>query len=272
MNHTAELAYWITERYSIKLRREAGEEWPWSANPAMTVPRYCNVHREDDKVTKWLAENWRPNLQEVWHYLLARLINNVPTLEKIMSSGAFWGLELVRERLKEWRQHGPIFGNAYTVSTSGISMDKVDYVIDRVLKPALSFELNIVGEPTLAAADRQLQMLTGVSSFMSGQLIADMKNTKGHQLQKATDWFTWAAPGPGSLRGLSWYFHGGPTGIASSQFTQKIGQAYAEVMPLIPGYVPPVHMQDFQNCLCEFSKYMKFRSGERHVRNRYRPG
>ena len=43
----ADLAYFITERYAIKLRREAGVEAPWSADPVFQSVRFCNVHRED---------------------------------------------------------------------------------------------------------------------------------------------------------------------------------------------------------------------------------
>jgi hypothetical protein len=277
MHRTADLAYWITERYSIKLRREAGlPQAEWTADPNMAIPRYCNVHREDDKVTRWLAEFWRPVYGEVWHFLLARLINNIPTLEFLHAAlYAENSLDEIREHLKALRKKGPIFGNAYTVSTSGLSMDKVDYIIDRVLKPAQDFKLRGVTTRTweLSEADAQLQTLTGVSSFMSGQLIADMKNTNGHPLARATDWYTWAAPGPGSLRGLNWYFGDGPQGtVTAAAFTSSIRACKEEVMPLVPAYVPLVHMQDFQNCLCEFSKYMKFKSGDTRVRNRYRPG
>lgn len=277
MNRTADLAYWITERYSIKLRREAGlPQEEWTADPNMAIPRYCNVHREDDKVTKWLAANWRPHYQEVWHFLLARLINNIPTLEHIKAMyDETPTLDSVKGALKFRRGKGhTIFGNAYTVSTSGVSMDKVDYIVDRVLKPAVGriYMPWENGDTSLAAADRWLQGLTGVSSFMSGQLIADMKNTKGHPLSQAEDWYTWASPGPGSLRGLNWYFHGEPQGsVKASNFTEAIEICMKEVLHLIPHYVPPIHMQDFQNCLCEFSKYMKFKSGDTRVRNKYRP-
>ncbi len=62
MNKTADLAYWITERYAMKVRKESGVKPTmkagWSNDPNMGTVRYCNVHREDDKVTQWLAENW----------------------------------------------------------------------------------------------------------------------------------------------------------------------------------------------------------------------
>jgi hypothetical protein len=232
----------------------------------MQSVRFCNVHREDDKVTKWLAENWRPDHHEVWEILLARLINNIPTLEKLLPwVDAGVGLEDLSLALKQYRLHGPIFGNAYTVSTNGHSMDKVDYIITHVLKPAQDFN-GASNTPTLAEAADELCTLNGVSNFMAGQIIADLKNTGGHPLQAAPDWHTWAAPGPGSLRGLTAYF-GRP--VTPGGFTAALAKCWAEVQPLINERVPPIHMQDFQNCLCEFSKYDKVRYGG-HARNRYK--
>lgn len=264
---TADLAYWINEREAIRLRREAGTPAPWSNDPHMTTVRYCNIRREDDKVTRWLAANWRPQYHEVWQILLARLINNVPTLSWVLSSIAIgnWNLEVLRADLKEWRKHGPIFGNAYTVSTNGRSMDKVDYIIDYVVRPAKEANDQWSEGILLDTACIRLCTLNGVSTFMAGQIIADLKNTQGHPLQQAPDWHTWAAPGPGSLRGLEAYFG---TPVTPARFTQALHTCYAEVEPLLADYARDLHMQDFQNCLCEFSKYMRVKNGG-HARNRY---
>lgn len=272
-NRTFDLAHWINERYSIKLRRDQGLPAPWTADPVMASVRFCNVHREDDKVTRWLAVNWRPHFNDVWQILLARLINNIPTLSVVLP--LMPDLYAVRDRLKELRKFGSIFGNAYTVSTNGRSMDKVDYIIDHVVKPASERHIWVWSDEVtrgeartlLHNAARDLCMLNGVSTFMAGQIIADLKNTQGHPLQHAPDWFTWAAPGPGSLRGLEAYF-GRP--VRPSGFTAALAQCYAEVKPLIAEYVPPIHAQDFQNCMCEFSKYVRVKEGG-HARNRYTP-
>lgn len=268
MNRTADLSYWINERYAIKMRREQGIPPPWTGNPVMATTRFCNVHREDDKVTRWLAENWRPKYQEVWQYLLARLINNIPTLQIIHPHPS--NLGEIKRALKIRRQVAPIFGNAYTVSTSGVSMDKVDYIIDRVVVPAMAADFMVIPwRPGLhlETACNDLCRLNGVSTFMAGQLIADMKNTPGHPLESAPDRATWAAPGPGSLRGLTAYFN---RPITPSMFDTHIRICKEEVTPLIADYVPPIDMQDFQNCLCEFSKYIRVGNGG-HTRNRYHP-
>lgn len=265
MNRTVDLAIWINERYSIKMRREQGLPAPWTLDKVMASTRFCNVHREDDKVTKWLAQHWRPKYHQVWQILLARMINNIPTLETLLPAVANGDLGEVKNQLKLRRQRTTIFGNAYTVSTNGRAMDKVDYVIDHVVLPAMQFRTPAM--TTLDAWADWLCTLNGVSTFMAGQVIADLKNTHGHPLQAAPDWYTWAAPGPGSLRGLSEYFR---RPVTAAGFTSALQQCYNETNPLICDYVPVIHMQDFQNCMCEFSKYVRVQNGG-HARNRYTP-
>jgi len=275
---TQELSYWIIERENIRLRKRIAFAMPtwkygWHDDPVMGNVRYCNVRREDDKVTKWLAENWRPQYHEVWQILLARLINNIPTLDHLKDVIAIEDntcLESIKKELKNLRKEGPIFGNAYLVSTNGISMDKVDYIIDRVLKPARgeAFLQHAHFSGTLVSACQVLCQLNGVSTFMAGQIIADLKNTEGHPLQAAPDWHTWAAPGPGSLRGLQAFY--GAT-VSPCSFTVALGDCWAATKPLLPQYLHDMHMQDFQNCMCEFSKYMRVKNGGR-ARNRYNAG
>lgn len=276
---THELAYWINERELMRIRREEEKEPPrwkygWSDDALMGTVRYCNVRREDDKVTRWLAVNWRPQHHAVWEILLARLINNVPTLEKLVGYFKYEDqLEQMRTLLRHLRRDGPIFGSAYTVSTNGHSMDKVDYIIDHVLEPAQrafhrDWNKSIhCATGGLAGACLDLCQLNGVSTFMAGQIIADLKNTSGHPLQTAPDWADWAAPGPGSLRGLAAYF--GHT-VTPRMFDMHLRTCYDEVRPLLGEHVPFLHMQDFQNCLCEFSKFMRIKENG-HARNRYRP-
>lgn len=274
-----ELAYWINERERMRQRKEAGipvmSMYGWSKDPHMGTVRYCNVRREDDKVTRWLAERWRPRHHAVWQILLARLINNIPTLERLLPAVSIGDLEAVRNQLTVRRSRGEtIFGSAYTVSTNGRSMDKVDYIIDCVLAPAKDKNIDgfwdLVSYPgTLAQAAEDLVVsLHGVSSFMAGQIIADLKNTQGHHLCDAPDWWTWAAPGPGSMRGLA-AFYGRP--ITPSKFYRALVECHKLVNPLLDPSIGRLHMQDFQNCMCEFSKYVRVKEGG-HARNRYRAG
>lgn len=287
--NTQRLAYWIGERYAIHIRREEGLTAPWSLDPSMGTVRYCNVMREDDKVTRWMAEHWRPKYHAVWQIVLARMLNYIPTLEALLP-GLEWGVKndqlgTLKMLLKDRRKEGlKVFTAAYTISTCGKSMDKVDYVMDWVVRSVQEIEeryalvSHALPHPffgdTLAATHGKMTCVDGLGSFLAAQVIADLKNTLGHPLQSAEDWWTWAAPGPGSLRGLNWFFHDAPEGsvagrVTSANFTPKLLQCYEETLPYIPNYVPRLHMQDFQNCMCEFSKYMRFTYGDGRVRNRY---
>lgn len=286
MSHeTAELANWINERYAIKLRRESGLPPPWTPDPIMASVRWCNVHREDDKVTKWMRTYWRydtekPEIQPVWWWVLGRMLNYIPTLEDIMeySPTGEHSIDGIGEGLKALREDGrKVFTSAYTISTCGRRMDKIDYVMEVVqsFKDAEPEWKGLDGRPATleSTANWMVRYHKGFGTFLSAQVVADLKNTPGHPLQTAHDWWGWAAPGPGSLRGLNWYFHSSPTGsVTPSCFLDKLHECKAEIEDLIADYVPPMCMQDFQNCMCEFSKYMKVKYRGGHVRNKYHPG
>lgn len=277
MNRIEELVYWITERDAMRMRKDTGQKpawkYGWSDDPHMGLVRYCNVRREDDKVTRWLAQHWRPEHHAVWEIVLARMINYIPTLEAMLPAlttaepiaNAFGIMRARRgEGMKVWT-------SAYTISTCGASMDKVDYVMG-VVQAVKVYEEdrlmswdNPTNPGTLARAHAELVKFDGLGSFLAAQVVADLKNTQGHPLQNATDWHTWSAHGPGSLKGLSEYF-GAP--ITPKGYAKAIAVCWNETKPCLPVHLQDLHMQDFQNCMCEFSKYMRVKRGG-HARNKY---
>lgn len=248
------------------MRREAGLCKPWSPDRIFQTVRFCNVHREDDKVTKWIRENWNRPGDPAWKFVLGRMINLPESLEGCLP----WNtLSDMKEQLKDHRALGhKVFTSAYTISTCGKSMDKLDYVFDWVVQTVKE-----AGEPEHDSCESTWKSLTcidGLGSFLAAQVVADMKNTAGHPLALAEDFWTFSKPGPGSLRGLSWYLYGGPTGVTATFYDSALRVCRAEVDPLIPTSIPRISDQDFQNCLCEFSKYMKVsRDAGAHVRNKF---
>jgi hypothetical protein len=281
--------YWITERYAVKLRRQEGLARPWSADRIFQTVRFCNVHREDDAVTQWIRQNWSDYHSPAWWFVLGRTLNYVPTLEDIV----FYGVDSVdgargedslptldglRDGLKAKREAGEkIFTSAYTISTCGKKMDKIDYVLEVVeaVKAADAMTLTRFPRTTsLQSAWEDLQGIDGLGSFLAAQVVADMKNTRNHPLAMAPDYWTFSAPGPGSLRGLSWYFY--PEDMKNERqcvtaggYAVALRECRAEVDPLVAAYVPRISDQDFQNCLCEFSKYCKVKYLSGHVRNKF---
>lgn len=263
---TQDLAYWINERESIRLRKEAGTPAPWSLDPCMANVRYCNVHREDDKVTRWLRSRGVYSRYDVpvWVVVLSRMVNRIETLDWIEPAVAMSDLAGVKDRLKFRRDMGvPIWGNAYTISTCGKQMDKVDYVVDWVVQAFAE-----AGEPDFGSCEEtfaQLVCVDGFGSFLAGQVVADLKNIEGHPLKSAPDWHTFAVHGPGSLKGLTAFWR---TPVTPSTFEQRLGAATALVTPFIANFVAPIHAQDMQNVMCEFSKYIRVREGGK-ARNNY---
>ena len=265
---TGDLAYWINERECIRIRREAGVPAPWTTDPDMANVRYCNVHREHDKVTRWLRNNpvYSGRHIPVWVTVLARMVNRIETLAIIEPHVADNDLERIKISLKELRETGVIWGNAYTISTCGKSMDKVDYVVDHVVQAFMEVHGNEDFSSCQSFFD-QATCIDGFGSFLAGQIVADLKNTPDHQLAYAPDWESFVVPGPGSLRGVAAYFG---TPCTPSQFKRLLGLIRQQVTPLLCNYVGPLHMQDLQNCMCEFSKYIRVREGGR-ARNNYAP-
>jgi len=84
----ANLKYWMDERDKIRDRKSSGASKPWTEDKVLQAFRFCNVRREDDTVTRWLAQNWRHASYWDQHnfvpaMIFARIINWPPTLEEI---------------------------------------------------------------------------------------------------------------------------------------------------------------------------------------------
>lgn len=247
--------YWIRERESIRTKKEAGEPQPWTKDSILKYHHFCNVRREDDRVTKELRELAQGYLtyELPTFYTGARLLNHAPSVKILMKYG--W------EGLKEERGKGTkIFHTAYVVSTCGQRMDKIDYVKEVV---DVVNESEDLGRLSLERAHSRLMEIPGLGSFLAGQVVADLKNDR--YLVDAHDWWTWSCIGPGSQKGLNYIFGKGAC----------TAKSYSSLMKQLNAMMPEdiskmrIHMQDLQNCLCEFSKYWGHKNGLEGRRRNY---
>lgn len=282
MLRAEELAHWINAREYIRFHKESGSPPPWTRDPILANHRWCNVRREDDKVTRWIRENWswryggqHPNI--LLAMVAARFINRIESLEALgfPEEPSVW-LSKFYTAAAGMR---PFWGNAYTISTCGARMGKPEYVgqvFASVQKEQVGFERKLMLVNECQNAHALLTEIYGLGDFLAAQVVADLKWTPDHPLETAQDRLTWAAPGPGSRRGLD-RFDGRSKapGGGGGGWLGRLHRAAAATRPLIDPYLwnnnlHKMDMQDWQNCMCEFDKYCRLQEGG-HVRNKYVP-
>lgn len=269
--------HWIKERENCREGYEKGLPKPWSDDPILQAYRFCNVRREDDKVTKWIKNNWRdpfashPNM--VLAMVVARTVNWPETLTEIgfpdfspvdASARNQWMAD-ANQKMKMRRVHKlKVWTGAYLVSTNGNRMDKVDYIIEKVWLPVAKANPDFIHH-TLEEAHNVLMKFDGLGSFMAAQVVCDLKYTP--VLANASDWNTWSAIGPGSKRGLNRFFGRKLEGnISASLYKIEIAALQAAVQQYCG---MALHAQDIQNCLCEFDKYVRVKNDEGKPRSGY---
>lgn len=248
-------------------------------DPIITKFRFCNVRRNDDRVTKWIHENYLYDFQDKDEYwfamIVARLFNNEDTLADIKPYVLPFKPEAMRKKLHKRADAGlKNFNGAYIVSTNGHSMNKVDYLVDLVLCPAWAMrkEMNnwIENEcdQKLELLHKGLLDLNGMASFMAAQVVADMKYADPGYW---TDFDTFCASGPGSKRGLNRVM-GIPIAHPWNErdFRETLLGLREQVNSILKSW-QPITAQDIQNCLCEYDKYERARLGEGTPKQLYKP-
>lgn len=302
----------VVERQSIWYRRHVVHApKPWTQDAILQSYRFCNVFRELDTVTQWTEHHIRTpykNHPHLWLMLCAaRQINWPDTLLELMGTkGAFfnspeWRAAVMRGVMLDRKNRGDkVYTGAYMISGQRSNPDRT-----KADKPHITANLTLLPlwkeRRTIGAALRQqcdtlqaaydlFSVYNGFGSFMTAQVVADLKHT--HYLQHAKDWWTWCALGPGSTRGLNrlyarrrdsatphkgrfkplnlrWSAEEAMTMIAPIQLAAIDALRKASVK--LDGFLPyrPLCAQDTQNCLCEFDKYERARLNEGKPRTLY---
>jgi hypothetical protein len=264
------LYHWIKEREQIRIKKEMGLPPPWTGDPILQSYRFCNVHREHDKVTRWIRTHWSPWVAHSNYTLgmaLARYINWPDTLLEI-GYPVVWEPDCVLSSIRKVQARGgKVWTSAYIVSTNGNKMEKADYVVNVVLH--MLYKRPVIINPKAACRDVycQLRTYTGVGDFMAGQIIADLKNTRDHPLNDAPDFNDWCVQGPGSSRGMNRILGRNPkTSIGAKEFQDNVNIWRAGVERETG---VQVDAQDMQNCLCETDKYIRVLKNEGRPRQTY---
>jgi len=260
----------ICARHRAFLRRAAGKPRPWSSDPILQRCKFCNAYRELDRVTRWIAENWREPHKDDRHLWFAlviarRCINWPATLSKIgypvpWEPGHF--LAVLERRKKKGKQ---VFNSdAYKLIVSGQRGDLAELQVRLLLDPLWEGRdrFSPRRDDTLATFHSRLAGVKFMGNFHAAQVVADLKYVG--RLRHAEDWWSFAASGPGSQRGLNRVL-GRPAKApwAEDEWVEQLHRLQKSFAPaLTEAGLPRMHAQDLQNCLCEYDKYERVRLGE----------
>lgn len=272
------LVAFIVAREEVRRRREAGEPRPWTTDPILQRYRFCNVHREDDRVTTWIRSNWREpysSYKDLWHLMvLARWINEPGTLRQYQERNKrfpYWSRKTLYEVHRLRKGMGARFYNpAYMITTAGTRQDKLDYICDKLDMLWLRRKsMRPRGEDTLNSWHMLLSGFDGLGSFLAGQVVADMRYAE--PLMSASDLQSFACSGPGSRRGLNRALGRSVSSPWNeSDWRQAHYKLQTRMAVLLHRSRIELHGQDLQNCLCEFDKYCRVLHGEGRPKQRYR--
>ncbi len=266
--------YWIKERWDIQKKKKSGKPKPWSDDEIFQTYKFCNVLRKEDRVSQWLIKNWyepnkdHPNI--ITAATLARQLNNTESLEEVGFPDV-WRPKSVQKVLEARFKRGlKNFSAAYMI-TGSLGGTKIDQVVNKVVTPvhtAVRKGSLEVSNSLVSLADSLLPF-AGISTFIAGQVAADVKLATTRSWHDAK---TWAPVGPGSKRGINRLLNREPKASLSSDRFQK---QFKSVANLVKKELPSIYRQcdgiDIQNCLCEFQKYERTLWGQGRPKQKY-PG
>jgi hypothetical protein len=175
---TDRLLYWVTERESIRLKREAGEGPPWTADPILQSYRFCNVRRADDRVSRWLLEHWygphRDHPKMLLAAATARFFNLPSTLEPltdlVFSPSNRWDGAAMIRRVRGLRAAGATVFNAAYMVRGNDGPDKVASVLTHNV--AMLARARV--KPDTSSMENtwaKIVKVRGFGSFMAGQVV-----------------------------------------------------------------------------------------------------
>jgi len=303
--------HYVLERERIRFKKETGWD-PQNLTEDVVLKewKFCNIFREDDKVTKhylaWIA----PLVKQVkGKYLnkvdpdvitaivantqMYRTINWPPTLNNIGLLGEFLPLakkELAIRKELEMHQAGEkTCTGAYLLPQCGrkgdrkivVVMDSVQEVYDRKKE-----WMPVLLENRLQDIWHWFRHHISMSGpFIAYEVITDLSY---NLLRDATDRYTWANAGPGALRGIN-RLRGRDkdknlkpdAACRELQLIMQMMRGYFEnasrtepdskVRSLMLDSLSRVNMRTAEHTMCEYDKYCRVITGQGTPRAKYKP-
>lgn len=278
----------IEEREAIRQRRESGKPWPWTQNEILQAYRFTNIHREDDKVSRHYQKTVRDHYRQDQPIIFAatvlyRWFNRMTTCDALFNEPSLANQSAFEEymdtlniRILENAVHkcdAPYVTGSFIINGKPGFPKEIGvllYFEEWMQKPWAQVWNDWVKEPPMLVEMYNWLMSDGLGTFMRGQIVADLKYLPF--MRNVPDWWTWAAPGPGSMRGLNIVWDRNPnTRWQKGEWLEALQELSDRVTPVLESVgIGKLHNQDLQNCLCEFSKFTKASRGTGRPRQTFK--
>lgn len=289
--------HWIEERYKVHIKKDNGEPQPWTQDKIIENYRFTNVRREQDRQTKYLIDNIVNNnklsLEEkIVNCTMFRYWNLWDTMKLF---GGPWSKKSIidqsahRQALVKYThitsdnpRHG-FFTKAFF--TSGAKMGVRSYFNDpNMVMGAFHlakymYEQNIPNNclecKNQAEVFEILKSMPGIANFLGYQIFVDL--TYIPEFPFSENEFTIA--GPGCKKGLKRLIVN-PDGLTPEECVfwlrdniEKIAPQFKPMnfMTDLPKEERHLTVMSLENCLCEFSKYIRAVNKEGRPKQKYVP-
>lgn len=278
---TEEFYEFMQKREALRLRKEAGEPWPWTDDPILQEYKFTNVKRAHDRTTRWFWQMLDQHVTAPKHTILfnCALFRYFGTIEFFQAVGwqKHWTdfeQNTVKSKAAYRLAHKErVFTGAYVITNQGIKAPKQDVVVDHFLTPfwAECPKLVKLAQDTSSweAVAKEMMQLKGFggTGFMTKEILQDAMHTP--VLSDCTDRNTWCPVGPGARRGINRLLgldKDAPLNAATGlDIMRQLFDARHEYWDGVE-----LELHDIQFQLCEFDKYERVRLGQGRPRSKYR--
>jgi hypothetical protein len=282
---------YVNERECVRLRKAAGEPFPWTDDVILQRYKFTNVRRFHDKTTQAFLKIYNGGYKPCKKHSLSRrasLLVNCATFRYFGTvlfaqyygwHDIFWKSGLLAAAKRCIKAKKQIFTGAYVITNGGIAEPKEDVVIKRYLAGLAPYAECIVNcmdvTHTWKAGCNRLREVEGFggTGFMAKEVLQDYLMLCPQGL---ADVGIWSPAGPGARHGLNRLYDRPLEHTQSDDdWSMEIFDLWTPCLELWRRYFPKDKLEltasDIQFCLCEFDKYERVRLNEGRPRSRYKP-
>jgi len=270
---------YLIKREQIRLRKLAGDPWPWTDDKVMQVTKLTNVKRKDDRTSCLLIEEfYTPNFNAPREQILLNcaIARYFGTIEYMRAVGwqTTWDPNRLKKVARDRKKAGErVFTGAYIVPSIGRAGPKENTVVGQVLSRVWAKRAKLAGTPWTAQQPfmEALTTISGYGSFMAKETMLDTRHTSFWP-KPPTDMNTWTPMGPGGRRGaarIRGFTDKRP--LSEKESLEVCLEVFEQRHTYLPKDFVELELADIQFQFCEFDKIERVRLGQGKAKSKYVP-